>query len=222
MSPGDQWIDYFGDITQPGSTVVEAQPVMRSALGELLAHATGIAVAAICATGAQLLGLLPTLTPDVIVGDPNDFDASALAALIPLLQAHAIGLLLYTNREQDDDIIDALMTSASGHVSRRSAADVLLDGIRAVGRGERYVDDVTVSALGRAAFNSQRQATRLTERENDVLALLAEGLNVREIAKRLYIGEGTVKTHIKQIYRKLEVRTRGAAVAYALRAGLVA
>ena len=200
--------------------LVEGQPVMRSALGSLLAHAHGMAVALICASGAQLLDLGAGVQPDVIIGDPRDF-GTAFPGLVALVQAGAAHLLLYTQREQDDDVIDALMTVADGHVSRRSDPDVLVDGIRAVARGERYVDELTMTAMGRATFASRRQATRLTPREGEILSLLADGHSARQVGASLYISEGTVKTHINQIYRKLDVKTRGAAVAYALRAGLV-
>lgn len=132
--------------------------------------------------------------------------------------------------EQEDvgALIDALEAGASGYVTRQQPVEELVDVLHAVGRGETVVPPAMLGPILRVLIARRRQETEsmllldsLTRREREVLALLGEGLNHRQIAERLFISAETVRTHIKNLLHKLDIHTRLEASALARACGLV-
>ena len=137
-------------------------------------------------------------------------------------------VIILTTFELDEYVYEALQAGASGFLLKRTPPDDLVRGIRVVAEGEALLaPSVTRRLIEEFAHRPQRapatpaELAELTEREREVLLLMAEGLANREIADRLVVSEGTVKTHVKRVLEKLDVRDRTQAVIIAYNSGLV-
>ncbi len=126
---------------------------------------------------------------------------------------------LYTGYGDRALLTEALDAGVRGFVLKEAPLDDLLRAVQTVGAGSTYVDPVLAGALASSAIEGVRQ---LTQRERDVLRLLADGLSNDEIGKRLYISAETVRTHVRKAMAKLDAETRTQAVARALREHLIA
>jgi DNA-binding NarL/FixJ family response regulator len=142
-------------------------------------------------------------------------------------------VLVLTTFELDEYVYEAVRAGASGFLLKRTPPEDLLEGLRIVASGDALLaPSVTrrlMSEFSRATAEGpqatdvrNRELDRLTEREREVLVLIAQGLSNREIASQLYVGESTVKTHVKRILMKLALRDRVHAVVFAYETGLIA
>jgi len=125
-----------------------------------------------------------------------------------------------TAHDDQDMVLKAVRAGAHGYILKSASRNELIGAIRRVAAGDQFYDSVVVKAFLRGD-QRQRDATLLTSREREILQMAADGLTNREIGSRLYVSVGTVKTHLDNIYRKLEVSDRAHAVAIALRRGLL-
>ena len=200
--------------------LVEDHPVVRAGLEELLSETEDIEVVGAACNGAEALELAAALEPDVVL---MDISMPILDGIEATRQLRAFDMearvLILTSFSDQEGILAALDAGASGYMLKDAEPDELFSGIRAAAAGESPLAPAAVSALLQA-----RQAgddpDELTEREREVLALVAQGLSNKQVARRLEITEKTVKTHLTNIYRRIDVVSRVEAVLWAQENGL--
>jgi DNA-binding NarL/FixJ family response regulator len=200
--------------------LVDDHLLFRSVLRARLEQEDGIAVVSDAGTGAEAVRRAHTLLPDVVLLDlvlphQGGYD------LIPrvLSAAPNAKVLVVSSQTQPSAVRRAISAGASGYVPKRASDAHLIEAIRRVSAGERYVD----SELGPQLISPDDAPalSPLSDRERDVLHLLALGHTNQEIATKLYISTRTVDTHRAQIMRKLRLQTRAELVLFALSHGLI-
>ncbi len=190
--------------------------------------------------GVQAVEMAAELAPDVVLMDIRMPGMDGLEATRRITGAvpsdadeTAPRVLVLTTFELDEYVYEAVRAGASGFLLKRTPPEDLLEGLRIVASGDALLaPSVTrrlMSEFSRATAEGpqatdvrNRELDRLTEREREVLVLIAQGLSNREIATQLYVGESTVKTHVKRILMKLALRDRVHAVVFAYEIGLIA
>jgi DNA-binding NarL/FixJ family response regulator len=210
--------------------LVDDQAIVRAGVARILSPADGFEVIAQCANGREAVDQLPQLQPDVVLMDIRMPVMDGIAATAALRDvADAIAVLVLTTFGEDEVLWGALEAGAAGFVLKDAGADDLIAAVRAVAGGAAWFDPVVAPRLlehyRRRVAPAGRQATRLellSEREHEVLRLMARGATNAEIAATLYVAEATVKTHIGSIFGKLGVRDRPAAIVFAYDHGVVA
>ena len=202
---------------------------MRQGIAMILGASPDIEVVGEAGTGEEAVTVVRALSPDVVCMDVEMPGISGIDATRLLVEDPAITsrVLVLTTFEREDYLIAALSAGASGFLLKNSRPEVLADGIRAVAGGEALLSpEVTRAVIQRALTPSRATAApasvaSLTEREGEVLALVAQGLSNEEIAQQLFVGRATVKTHVSNVLMKLGLRDRVQAVSFACRYGLV-
>ncbi len=200
--------------------VVDDHHVVRAGLSQLLSGAEDIELAGAVAGGAEALADLDALAPDVVLMDLSMPEMDGIEATRRVLgarpQARVVMLTSFTDRER---ILAALDAGATGYLLKDAEPDELLRGVRAAARGESPLAPKAASTV-LSARNERREAA-LTEREEEVLRLVGEGLPNKLIARRLEISEKTVKAHLTSVFASLGVTDRTQAALWAQRHGLV-
>jgi DNA-binding NarL/FixJ family response regulator len=200
--------------------VVDDHTVLRTGLGVLLDRESDITVVGQAANADQAVSRARSLQPDVILLDvvmprKSGFDVlPELRAVAP--EARVIMLSMQTN---PSSIRKALNAGAAGFVPKHASDADLTDAIRRVAAGSRYVDPELAGDL--VVPDSAALTEVLSERERDVMFMLALGYTNQEVAEQLYISVRTVDTHRAHLMRKLNLRTRAELVLYALANGLI-
>ncbi len=173
------------------------------------------------------LTTVAALRPEVVLLDVRLGPASGLDVCRQLTeQGDGVRVVFLSVYEDDQYVFEALRAGASGYLLKRVDGEELVRRIEEVAAGETVVDATLAGRLATTAARLHRGEfwpgahLGLTQRESEVLALLVSGLSNRAIAQRLVLGEETVKSHLRGLYRKLEVADRAAAIAVALREGL--
>jgi DNA-binding NarL/FixJ family response regulator len=211
--------------------VVDDQALVRAGFGMVLSAQPDMEVVGEAGDGAQVLALLATVEADVVVMDIRMPIMDGVEATRRICSTAGPGgpkVLVLTTFDTDEDAFAALQAGASGFLLKNVPPEELLAAIRVVADGDSVVAPrVTRRLLDRFAGQltpSQPTDTRLavlTDREREVLELVAMGLSNTEIAVRLHVAEGTVKTHFGRILTKLDLRDRVQAVVLAYEIGLV-
>jgi DNA-binding NarL/FixJ family response regulator len=207
--------------------IADDDALMRAGLVELLAADPEIKVVGQAATGRQAVEQARRLAPEVVLMDVRMPDLDGIAATRELARvAPATKVLILTTFEQDDYIFGALRAGASGFLLKRARPEELLAAVHTIAADEALLSpSVTRRVIDRMAqqptpeLADQARLDRLTPRERAVLALIARGLSNREIAAALAVEESTVRTHVKRILMKLELRDRVQAVIFAYETG---
>ena len=203
--------------------------LVRSGLRALLDAEADLTVVGEAATGTEAVSRARDLQPDVVLMDVRMPQLDGVAATRQIVSwARRPRVLVLTTFDLDEVVDDALDAGADGFLLKRATPEQLVDGIRTVHAGDALVAPAVTRRL-LVAYARRRppdrerlaRAARLTEREAEVLRALAEGLSNSEIAGRIWVSPETVKTHIKSILGKLEVRDRTQAVVWAYRTGFV-
>ncbi|WP_336513361.1 response regulator transcription factor [Mycobacteroides franklinii] len=204
--------------------IADDQTTVREGLSTVLSLLPDVAVVGEASDGAEALDLVASHKPRVVLMDlrmPNLSGADATARIAAEYPATAV--LVLTTYADGESIDAALRAGARGYLTKDAGRQEIAAAIRAVAAGQSTfaapVSDRLVAALT-SAPRAGRDASPLSRREQEVLALMAKGLNNTEIAARLFIGVSTVKSHINSLFAKLHVRDRAQAIAYAHRAGL--
>jgi len=200
--------------------LVDDHELIRSGLAGVLGHEEGIIVVGQAATLVQGWERYAALRPDVIVSDLQLPDGTGLDLARKVRRRdRSTGIVILTMHAGDDQIFAAMGAGASGFVGKSAPASEVVRTVRhaAVAPGS-FVSAGLVGAMTRRAGGGQ---IRLSEREHDVLLLLADGLSAAGIAGRLYLSESTAKTHIARIYQKLGATNRAQALVTAMRTGLL-
>jgi DNA-binding NarL/FixJ family response regulator len=208
--------------------IADDDDLMRAGLVELLAGEPSIEIVGEASTGRQAVERARRLDPDVILMDVRMPDVDGIEATRELTSAaQRARVLILTTFEQDDYIFGALRAGASGFLLKRIRPEELIAAVHTVGAGDSLLSpSVTRRVIDRMAqqptpeLADQSRLSRLTPRERDVLELLARGLSNREIARELVVEESTIRTHVKRILMKLELRDRVQAVIFAYESGL--
>jgi DNA-binding NarL/FixJ family response regulator len=205
--------------------VVDGQAVSRAGLRHLLATYADLHVIGEAADGVQAVSETLELGPQVVLMDANLPNGQSADAVRQIKQLHLdTRVLLLSVQQREELLYEMLRAGADGYVLKDILPDELAQAVRAVARGEMLVQQQLagrlLSRFGKPGKGSYPYES-LTEREQDVLRLLARGLRNKEIAARLYVSERTVTFHLANIYQKLNVSGRTEALSKALEQGLI-
>ena len=208
--------------------LVDDHDLFRTGLKNLLEE-QGVQVVGEAPNGQTALRLVPELVPDVVIMDLNMPGLSGvettrhLTGMAPLAR-----VVVLTISVDDDDVMDAVMAGACGYLLKDSSIDELLTGIRAAADGESLISpQIAVKVLqrlrsqGKSEDAAETIRAELSDREIEVLKLIANGKDNAEIARELFISPKTVKNHISNILMKLQIENRIQAAVYAVRSGIV-
>ncbi len=199
--------------------LAEDHPVVRAGLESLLANADDVEVVGAVGDGEEAVALAEELSPDVVLIDLSMPHLDGIEATRRILAArpeiHVVVLTAFSDRER---ILGALDAGALGYLLKDAAPEELLGAIRAAARGEAPLAPRAASEV--LAARAGRRDADLTEREGEVLALVAEGLPNKLIAQRLEISEKTVKAHLTHVFERIGVTDRTQAALWAQRHGI--
>jgi DNA-binding NarL/FixJ family response regulator len=200
--------------------IADDHPVVRDGLRGIFEASGEFEVAGEAANGREAVDRAAALRPDVVLMDLRMPVLDGVSA-IKLLAERGVSarVLVLTTFDTDTDVVPAIEAGATGYLLKDSPPDELLRGVRAAARGEAVLSPSVATRL----LGQVRQPARepLSQRELDILGLIARGCSNREAASRLFISEATVKTHVLHIYAKLGVNDRAAAVAVGFERGLL-
>ncbi|NVI92769.1 response regulator transcription factor [Actinomadura sp. BRA 177] len=201
--------------------LVDDHPVVRSGIRAMLLDQPGFELVGEVATGAEGVAEARRLRPDVVLMDLQlgaGIHGSEATRQITAAGASAPRVLVLTTFDTDADILAVVEAGATGYLLKDAPPEKLFAAIRSAAAGD---STLAPSVASRLLGQMRSPAATLTARELQVLELVAEGLSNRQIGKRLFLSETTIKTHLVHIYAKLDVDSRTAAVAAATRRGLI-
>ncbi|MFC1438638.1 response regulator transcription factor [Streptacidiphilus sp. N1-10] len=211
--------------------LADDQALVRTGFRMIVENAPDMAVVGEAGDGAEAAALAAELRPDVVLMDVRmpDVDGVEATRRICADGANSARIVILTTFDLDEYVYAALHAGASGFLLKDTLAADLLSAVRVVVRGDAVVaPSVTRRLINRYVGTLPTPLTptpapgleALTEREREVLALIARGLSNTEIAARIHVTEGTVKTHVSRVLAKLQLRDRVQAVVYAYESGL--
>ena len=202
--------------------LVDDHEVVRLGLKSLLERHPQFEVVGEASSARDALEQVAALEPDVVVMDIRLPGTSGIEACEQIVDQHpSTKVIMLTSYAEDEMLFSAIRAGASGYVLKQIASEELVKAIEAVGRGEALLDP----AVTQRVFQEVRKAAKdeeasafsaLTQQERHVLLLVSEGKTNREIAKALFLGEGTVRNYVSSILSKLGVSNRAEAAAYAV------
>ena len=228
--------------------VVDDQALVRAGFRTILDSEDGIEVVGEAADGAAAVAAVAELAPDVVCMDVQMPGVDGLEATrrITADAASTAAVLVLTTFNREDYLFAALEAGASGFLLKNSSPEQLIEAVQVVARGDallspdvtRRVIEAVAASAGRlpaptaapapaaaaatpASTARAEELATLTDREREVLELLAQGISNAEIAQRMWVGEATVKTHVSKVLMKLGLRDRVHAVVYAYEHGVV-
>jgi DNA-binding NarL/FixJ family response regulator len=206
--------------------VADDQSMVRAGFRMLLTGEQDIEVVAEASNGREAVAMAGWSNPAVVLMDIRMPEIDGLEATRRILAAnHAARILILTTFGLDEYVYEALRAGASGFVLKDDPAEQLISAVRTVAAGNALLSPAITKRVIRQFTRIARAAPpkelgELTEREHEILRLIATGLSNAEIGRELYIGETTVKTHVTHILQKLGLRDRVQAVVLAYQAGL--
>ncbi len=205
--------------------VVDDHSLMRKGLKQVLELEDDIEVVDQAVNGEEAVEKALSLVPDIILMDINMPVLNGIQAIRELKEKGCTSrIIILTIHEDREYLLETIKMGAAGYVLKDAEADHLVEAIRDVYRGESYVQPNLTTELikefDRMSYQTVKKQfddNNLTQREIEVLLLIAEGLNNREIAEQLFISEKTVKNHVSNIFRKIDVCDRTQAAIYAFK-----
>jgi two-component system, NarL family, response regulator DevR len=209
-------------MTKQRILLVDDHEVVRLGLKALLEHHPQFEVVAEAGTAKEALEQVERYQPDVVLMDIRLPGASGIEACEDIMRNFPqTRVIMLTSYAEDEMLFSAIRAGASGYVLKQIGGDDLIRAVEAVGRGEALLDP----AVTQRVFQEVRRAVKeeeasafvnLSQQERHVLLLVSEGKTNREIAKALFLGEGTVRNYVSSILSKLGVSNRAEAAAYAV------
>jgi DNA-binding NarL/FixJ family response regulator len=207
--------------------IVDDHPMFREGLSAILAAAPGIEVLASAENGRQAITLAEAHQPDVILMDLNMPDMNGIDATRAILAASPhIGVVVITMFDDDDSIFAAMRAGARGYLLKGASRSEIVRAVGAAGSGEAIFGAAVARRMiayfgsGPSAVAAAVPFPELTQREREVLDLIAAGRNNTEITRTLVLSPKTVRNHISNIFAKLQVADRAQAIVRARQAGL--
>ncbi|MCP2344615.1 MULTISPECIES: response regulator [Nonomuraea] len=207
--------------------IADDQAMIRAGLRMILEAEPGMDVVGEAADGREAVAVARRTRPDIVLMDISMPRLDGLSATRELLDAPSPPkVITLTTFDSDENLYAALQAGTSGFLLKVSPPEQLLEAIRVVHAGDALLDPAVTSRVI-ASFAGRRDPTpsprlaELTPRELEVLRLLARGITNAEIAKELFVGEATVKTHVARVLMKLDLRDRAQAVVFAYESGVV-
>ncbi len=206
--------------------ICDDQEVVREGLRVILSKASDIKVVGVAGDGAEALALLEAARPDVVLMDLKMPGMNGIQATRQIRERYPqMRVLVLTTYDADEWVFDAIRSGAAGYVLKDTPVESLTAAIQAAAAGKTPVDPNVAGKLfaqiARSAPVDAKPLADLSEREREVLVLLARGLSNADIAQRLFLSEGTVRNYVSAILSKLGVADRTQAAVLALRAGLL-
>ncbi|MCX5405706.1 response regulator transcription factor [Streptomyces sp. NBC_00335] len=210
--------------------IADDQMMVRQGFTVLLDAQPDIEVVGQAVDGAEAVAKVAELAPDVVLMDirmpgMGGIEATSLITAVP---GSAVKVLVLTTFDLDEYVYEALRAGASGFLLKDASADQLAEAVRVIAAGEALLaPNITkrliteFSRLGAPRAPSKARIDELTERETEVLSLVAQGMSNAEIARHLVLAEQTVKTHVGRILVKLGLRDRTQAAVFAYETGLI-
>jgi len=205
--------------------IADDHSMVREGLKQLVELEDDIIVVAQAGNGNETIEKIIEYNPDVVLLDINMPERNGLEVLTYLKQNDiSANIIILTIHNEVEYLYKAVEIGVKGYVLKDSESDVLIRAIRSVYEGETYIQPNMASLLFKKMNNDETGAvhnTRLTKREVEVLKLITEGLLNKEIAHRLCISEKTVKNHVSNIFKKIEVSDRTQAAVFAIKNAIV-
>jgi len=199
--------------------IVDDHPVVCEGFSQLFEFVDGIDVVGTAATGREAMQRIEMLVPDVVLLDLHLPDADGATVARRVRERHPdVHVVIFTGGADAAEVHQASAAGVDGVLLKTTPVDQLIRAIREVADGREVIDRDLAGSLYRPAPNGQ---TPLSERELDVLGLLAQGMTNKDVAAALFISRATVKSHIENILRKLGASDRAAAVAEGFRRGML-
>ncbi|MEU4701616.1 response regulator transcription factor [Nonomuraea dietziae] len=208
--------------------IADDQGMVRTGFTVFLSSQPDIEVVGEAANGAEALERVAELAPDVVLMDVRMPVMDGLEATRRLMASGRTKVLILTTFDLDDYVYEALRAGASGFLLKDASAAQLAEAVRVVAAGDALIAPAVTkrlihefARLGGPRAPTVKRLAELTERETEVMTLIAQGLSNQEIASRLVVAEQTVKTHVGRVLTKLDLRDRAQAIVYAYETGLV-
>jgi two-component system, NarL family, nitrate/nitrite response regulator NarL len=203
--------------------IADDHPLYREGVVRALSASGRVEIVAEAEDGRSALAKIQEHTPDVALLDYKLPELDGVAVTHAVVREQLPVRVLLVSAFMDSGIVyKALETGAAGFVSKEARREEIVDAVLACARGENVVPpDVAAGLVSEIRLRKQDDSPALTPREQEILHLIAAGKSLPEIAKELYLGLTTVKTHVQHLYEKLGVSDRAAAVATAMRRGLI-
>lgn len=206
--------------------IADDHPVVQDGLVAVLNTQPDFEIIGLAATGVEVLQMVEIHHPDIVLLDLEMPDMDGLEVLERLRNEHPrVRSIVFTAFDTDERIVGAVKAGAKGYLLKGVPSQDLFEAIRTVSAGGSLLQPVVASKLidhvSGASFENEDSLASLTEREMDVMELLAQGKTNKEIAVKLVISERTVKFHVSSIFNKLGAGNRTEAVTIAARQGLV-
>jgi two-component system response regulator NreC len=207
--------------------LVDDHEIVRAGLRMLLGSQPDMEIVAEASSGAEALELARAHQPDVVLMDVTMPDMDGMEATRQLKKTcPAVAVLALTIHEEEGYFFQMLDAGASGYIPKRAAPDDLLQAIRTVHRGEVFLHSSVAVVLvrdflGRGGAGTEADLSHLTEREREVLKLIAQGLTNKQIGEQLGISPKTVARHRDNITKKLNLSSRAELTRYAIQKGLI-
>jgi two-component system response regulator DevR len=202
--------------------LVDDHEVVRLGLKSLLERHSQFDVVGEASSAREAIEKTDTLRPDVVVMDIRLPGTSGIEACEQIIHKHPnVKVIMLTSYAEDEMLFSAIRAGASGYILKQIGSDDLVKALEAVGRGEALLDPAVTQRIFQEVRRSVREGEasafqHLSQQEKHVLLLVSEGKTNREIAKHLFLGEGTVRNYVSSILSKLGVNNRAEAAAYAV------
>lgn len=200
--------------------LVDDHELIRSGLGAVIDLEDDMDVVGTAGSVAEAIRQYEALSPDVVVADLQLQDGTGLDIVRTIRKtSNDTGIIVLTMHSGDDQIFAAMQAGASGFVGKDAPSTEVVKAARHASVSPRAF--VCAGLVGAMMRRQSGESTNLTEREHDVLLLLADGLGAAQIGEKLYLSESTAKSHIARIYQKLGAANRAQALVTAMRIGLL-
>ena len=216
--------------------IVEDHDMARLGLSVILGNSPNIEITGMYADGQEGVDNALKLNPDVVIMDIGLPTIDGIEATKKIKAVNpAIKVLMYTSRENEDEVLDSFQAGADGYITKGATAEQTVSALTAVSEGAGWLDPaiakIVLTNIRRTSATSEKRGEinyklgknlyGLTEREMEVLALIVDGLTNPQIADKLFISISTTKTHVHSILQKLYVESRSKAITMAMKEGLV-